>query len=393
MSKKMTPDIRFKGYTQDWEQRKLGELVNISSAARVHKNEWTTSGVRFFRSSDIISSFKGVENEKAFISHELFEKLAEKSGKVRVDDVLVTGGGSVGVPYLVIDKDSMYFKDADLIWLKNSGIIDGYFLYTYFTTSVFRKYINTISHVGTISHYTIIQVKETPIKLPSKEEQVVIGAFFKKLDDTIALHQDKLVKLKQLKKGYMQLMLPEKDEKIPSLRFANFSQDWEQRKLREVIESELKGKAKAEMTGSENAYLETNYLNGGEISYVNSPSDVDKDDVIILWDGSQAGTVYHGFKGALGSTLKAYKPKESGEFIYHFLKRNQQKIYTNYRTPNIPHVVKTFIDEFYVSIPIFDEQQRISSLFEQLDYTITLHQKKISTLQEIKKIYLQKMFT
>ncbi|WP_429949452.1 restriction endonuclease subunit S [Enterococcus sp. AZ101] len=200
------PKRRFKEYTGDWERYKLGKLIDISSAARVHKNEWTISGVRFFRSSDIMAAYNGTVNQKAFISPDLYEKLALISGKVKLDDVLVTGGGSVGIPYLVSDTEPLYFKDADLIWLKNSEIINGYFLYTFFITPFFRKYISTISHIGTISHYTIQQVNETPIMLPSMDEQIKIGLFFKTLDKTIALQQYKLDKLQNLKKAYLNEM-------------------------------------------------------------------------------------------------------------------------------------------------------------------------------------------
>lgn len=116
------PEVRFSGFTYNWKQYKLGELINVSSASRVHKHEWTDSGVRFFRSSDVMSTHNGNTNQKAFISKELYERLAKKSGKVAIDDVLVTGGGTVGMPYLITDSEPLYFKDADLIWLKNSGI-------------------------------------------------------------------------------------------------------------------------------------------------------------------------------------------------------------------------------------------------------------------------------
>ncbi|AYW44488.1 restriction endonuclease subunit S [Tetragenococcus koreensis] len=184
------------------------------------------------------------------------------------------------------------------------------------------------------------------------------------------------------------------DKKIgtPKLRFPGFTDEWKQRKLKDVIELELKGTAKAKMSGYESVYLETNYLNGGNISYVDSPSNVDKNDVLILWDGSQAGTIYHGFKGALGSTLKAFKPKSSGEFLYQYLKRNQQIIYDNYRTPNIPHVIKTFSDEFSISVPSNKEQQRIGRFFHQLDITIALHQRELEHLKLRKSGLLQKMF-
>lgn len=112
------------------------------------------------------------------------------------------------------------------------------------------------------------------------------------------------------------------------------------------------------MSGTESVYLETSYLNGGTASYVNSKTNVEEDDVLILWDGSQVGKVYHGFQGALGSTLKSFKPKKSGEFLYQYLKRKQQVIYDSYRTPNIPHVVKSFTKDFKVSSPEIIEQKK-----------------------------------
>jgi type I restriction enzyme S subunit len=200
------PEIRFAGFTDVWEQRKLGELMEISSATRVHKAEWTETGVPFFRSSDVVSAFKGSENDKAFISYELFEELSNKSGKVHENDLLVTGGGSIGIPYKVRNNEPLYFKDADLIWLKKSSLINSDFLYMYFITSVFRRYVGSITHIGTISHYTIEQVKATPMMIPEIKEQTHIGSFFARLDNLITLHQRELEKLKNIKKSMLKKM-------------------------------------------------------------------------------------------------------------------------------------------------------------------------------------------
>jgi len=239
-----------------------------------------------------------------------------------------------------------------------------------------------------------VVIEKTMEYFPSLGEQQSIGFLFRQFDKAITLHQEKLSKLQSLKEAALQSLFPQKNEKEPKVRFANFKEIWKQYKLKDVIESELKGKAKAKdkTNDCKNVYLETNYLNGGEVSYVDVPNDVDEDDVLILWDGSQAGTVYHGYKGALGSTLKAYKPKESGEFMFQYLKKNQQKIYDNYRTPNIPHVVKTFTEDFRIKSTSIIEQRKISSFFKQLDSTINFYQDKLEKLQLLKKAFLQKMF-
>ncbi|BAN61684.1 hypothetical protein ANG_1214 [Streptococcus anginosus subsp. whileyi MAS624] len=183
-------------------------------------------------------------------------------------------------------------------------------------------------------------------------------------------------------------------ERIPQLRFPEFKNApaWEQRKLGEVVSAEKKGKAKADMIGDESVYLDTEYLNGGQIVKVNAVKDTYLDDVIILWDGSQAGTLYYGFEGALGSTLKAYTISESSLFIYQQLKSRQQIIYEKYRTPNIPHVIKTFLDEFGVYIPSLTEQKAIGDFFQTLDRSIALHQRKLEHLKLRKKALLQKIF-
>ena len=173
-----------------WEQRKLGELTTILSAARVHKEEWRTEGVPFYRSSDVMAAFNGAENEKVFISQELYERLGAQSGVPQKGDVMVTGGGSVGTPYIVPDDKPLYTKDADLIWIKRHAEIDPKFLYSFFVSPIFKSYIQSISHVGTIAHYTIEQVKETPLSMPwSIVEQKAVGSFFGNLDSLITLHQ------------------------------------------------------------------------------------------------------------------------------------------------------------------------------------------------------------
>ena len=200
------PEIRFDGFTEDWEQRKFGEITELKSASRVHKDEWTSNGVPFYRSSDVMAAINGTENEKAFISEELYEKLSKVSGKLEEGDILVTGGGSVGNPYIVPDNKPLYTKDADLLWIKNKGKFHSYFLYEFFFSPTFRNYLGSISHVGTIAHYTITQLSDTPICLPSFEEQKKVGEYFQSLDNLITLHQRKCDELRSVKKFMLQNM-------------------------------------------------------------------------------------------------------------------------------------------------------------------------------------------
>ena len=200
------PEIRFAGFTDAWEQRKLGDVTELKSASRVHKGEWTDSGVPFFRSSDVMAAINRTTNEKAYISEELYEKLSSASGKLEEGDVLVTGGGSVGNPYIVPNNEPLYTKDADLLWIKNQGKFHPYFLYEYFFSPTFRTYLSSISHIGTIAHYTITQLSETPICVPDIEEQIKVGEYFDSLDHLITLHQRKLQKLQECKRALLEKM-------------------------------------------------------------------------------------------------------------------------------------------------------------------------------------------
>ena len=153
--------------------RKIGEVTRVFSAARVHKNEWTMEGVPFFRSSDVIAAFNGENNSrgKAFISYELYEKLSAKSGKIEKDDLLITGGGSIGIPYIVPTDDPLYVKDADLLCIKKNDVLLSRFLYHFFLSTSFRDYLRNITHDATIAHYTITQIENTPVPVPDIETQ------------------------------------------------------------------------------------------------------------------------------------------------------------------------------------------------------------------------------
>lgn len=228
----IAPKLRFSEFKDEWQSEKLGKVIDISSASRVFKEQWQESGVPFFRTSDVVSIFKNTTNEKAFISNELYEELAKKSGKIQKDDLLITGGGSIGIPYLVRDNKPLYFKDADLLWLKSSGKINGSYLYNFFVSPKFREYLKSISHTGTISHFTIEQAKTTPIVLPSMLEQTKIAEFLSAVDDKISQLSRQLELLNQYKKGVMQKIFSQE------IRFKNDNGEdfgeWEEVPLNQI---------------------------------------------------------------------------------------------------------------------------------------------------------------
>ena len=173
-----------------WEQRRLGELMDITSVKRVHQDDWSSEGIRFLRARDLVAFSNGEEiDEPLFISEELYEEYSSLSGKAVENDLLVTGVGTIGVPWRVPSSEPIYFKDGNIIWFKNMNVIDGLFFYYSFTSSSIQDFIRKSAGSGTVGTFTIDTGKKTPIQLPSIDEQAQIGGFFQRLDSLIALHQ------------------------------------------------------------------------------------------------------------------------------------------------------------------------------------------------------------
>lgn len=384
------PKIRFKGYEEDWEQRKLGDVTELKSASRVHKGEWTDSGVPFFRSSDVMAAINGTTNEKAYISEELYEKLSNASGKLEEGDVLVTGGGSVGNPYIVPNNEPLYTKDADLLWIKNQGRFYPYFLYEYFFSPTFRIYLSSISHVGTIAHYTITQLSETPISLPDIEEQIKVGEYFESLDRLITLHQRKCEETKKLKKYMLQKMFPQNGKRVPEIRFAGFTDDWEQRKLGEVAtfingraysQDELLSNGKYKVLRVGNFYTndswyfsdmeldEKYYANDGDLLYTWSATFGPH-----IWRGGKVIYHYHIWKIELSDILEK-------RFAVQLLEQDKAKILSDKNGSTMVHITKSGMEQKEVLLPsCVEEQAKIGAYFENLDHLITLHQRQYQKL-------------
>ncbi|WP_251421360.1 restriction endonuclease subunit S [Veillonella agrestimuris] len=203
-----TPELRFPGFTDDWKQCKLGEVMEVTSVKRVHQSDWKNIGIRFLRARDIVAEYKNEElNDYLYIDKELYEKHTEFSGKVENGDLLVTGVGTIGIPKLIKTDDPLYFKDGNIIWFKNKNIINGNFFYYLFHSQTVQNFIRKSSGTGTVGTYTIENGKLTPIILPSnKMEQKTIGNMFVICDNLITLHQRKLEHLQLQKKALLQQM-------------------------------------------------------------------------------------------------------------------------------------------------------------------------------------------
>ncbi|WP_225364609.1 restriction endonuclease subunit S [Secundilactobacillus paracollinoides] len=197
------PELRFAGFADAWEERKLGEVATLSSSKRIHLSDYVTEGIPFYRGSEI--STGGITgNQELFISQEKFDEIKEKYGVPSEGDILVTAVGTLGNLWKV-DSRRFYYKDGNLIQISKMQVNSDYLL-TYFTGGIGKKRLLDSAAGSNQKALTMVKMREITVDFPSEDEQKKIGAFFKSLDDTIALHQRKLDLLKEQKKGFLQKM-------------------------------------------------------------------------------------------------------------------------------------------------------------------------------------------
>ena len=394
--KKNIPKLRFKGYEDAWEQRKFMECINnvVDYRGKTPKKlgmNWAEEGFLALSALNVKDGYIDFELDANYGDIELYNAWMKQD--LSKGQVVFTTEAPMGNVAQIPDKSKYILSQRVIAFEVAHEKITDDFLATLLKSPKVFDDLTSLATGGTAKGVSQKSLSKLSVKIPQIiEEQNKIAKIICTLNKAITLHQRKYDSLKSMKKTLLSKMFPKNGEVVPEIRFKGFTDAWEQRKLGEIVLSEIKGSAKAEMIGGDTPYLETNYLNGGECLFVDSENNVDTDDVIVLWDGSQAGTVYHGFSGALGSTFKAYKTKCLGLFIFQQLKKNQQTIYDKYRTPNIPHVIKTFKDEYDVMLTSEEEQKEIGRYFQQIDHLITLHQRKLEELKNMKKTLLQKMF-
>ena len=343
-----------------------------------------------------MAALNGTENEKAFISEELYEKLSAVSGKLEKGDILVTGGGSVGKPYIVPNNEPLYTKDADLLWVKNNEKLVPYFIYTFFFSPAFSDYLNSVSHVGTIAHYTITQLEETPITLPCVSEQQKIGDYFRNIDSLITLHQRKYDKLTKVKKAMLEKMFPKNGSPYPEIRFKGFTDAWEQHKLGDHSEIVAGGTPN---TGHPEYWnpKEIPWMSSGEINnkviystdnmiskigFSNSSAKWVKEKSVLIalaGQGKTRGTVaISEIPLTTNQSIAAIQPDS---FLYYkFLFQNLEERYNELREVSSGDgtrggLNKQIISDLEVLAPEIQEQIKIGDFLCGIDTLITLHQR------------------
>ena len=390
-------------------------MMNITSVKRIHQSDWTDSGVRFLRARDIVAASKNEEpDDYLYISEEKYEEYSALSGKVDINDLLVTGVGTIGVPYLVENLEPLYFKDGNIIWFKNKNKIDGKFLYYSFIGNGIQSFIKASAGTGTVGTYTIDTGKKTPIQIPSKEEQRKIGEYLTNIDHLITLHQRKIDKLKNLKKSMLEKMFPKKGSLIPEFRFNGFANAWEQRKLNEVL-SFLKDGTHGTHADDENGplLLSAKNIKNGKIICDETDRRISEEEYEKIHTNFslEVGDVLLTIVGSIGETailkdcssitfqrsVAFLRPNGTitSDFLYSEIQTQkfQNELDSRKSTSAQPGIYLGDLSEIPIVFTTnLDEQTKIGDYFNNLDHLITLHQRKIDMLKKLKSACLSEMF-
>ena len=388
---KKAPVVRFKGFDDDWEQRKLGEVAEIVGGGTPSTgiSEYWGGDIDWYSPAEIGNQIYVTESQKKITEF----GLQKSSAKILpVGTVLFTSRAGIGNTAILAKQGSTNQGFQSI--LPRENILDSYFIFS--RTNELKKYGEVTGAGSTFVEVSGKQMAQMPFRIPSFDEQRKIGTFFKQLDDTIALHQRKLETLTQLKKGFLQKLFPKNQENVPEIRFANFQEEWEQRKVGELFKvtrgQVLAATETSESITDENIYpvYSSQTKNDGLMGYYSEYLF----DTAITWttDGANAGTVSFR-RGKFYSTNvngvllsdKGYSNKALAEIINQVAWKHVSKV-------GNPKLMNNVMSEITISIPNVEEQHGISVFLVQIDQTITLHQKKLEQLQLLKSGLLQKMF-
>ncbi len=378
------PKIRFKGFTEDWEQRKLSECAGFrrGSFPQPYGNkEWYDGedAMPFVQVADVADDMKLVENTKQKIS-----KVAQPMS-VYADkgSVLVTLQGSIG--RVAVMQYGAFVDRTVLIFDKYNGNIDKMF----WAYIIKEKFIDEAKKApgGTIKTITKEALSAFDLILPNYDEQNKIGEYFSTLDYLVDLHRRKCDETKKLKKYMLQKMFPQNGMKVPEIRFEGFTGDWELCKLGEVV---------SVCSGKDYKHLDEGdipvYGTGGYMLSVSDALSNDSDAIGI------------GRKGTIDKPYILKAPFWTVDTLFYCIpyeKNDLSFVFSTFQNINwkamdestgVPSLSKTVINCVDVITPSFEEQEKIGCYFSHLDRLITLHQQKCDELVKIKKYMLQNMF-
>lgn len=405
--KRRVPKLRFPGFTEDWEQRKLDTSTTFIGDGLHGTPKYDENGTHYFiNGNNLVDSKISITEETKRVSD---EALSNDDRRLNSTAILMSINGTIGVLARYNNENIMLGKSVAYITPKN---INRDFLFYQLQGNVIQTYFYKNLTGTTIKNLGLGTIKNTIVMSTLPEEESEIGQFFYKLDQYITLHQRKLNNIKLKKKALLQKLFPKNGERYPELRFPGFTDAWEQRKLGDIATfSKGNGYSKSDLVPSGSPIilygrLYTNY----ETTIKNVDTFVELKDKSVISQGGEVivpasgetaedisrASVVENQGIVIGGDLNVIKVKEflhptflaltisNGEQQKELSKRAQGK--------SVVHLHNSDLQEVNLIFPLLHEQKEISILFEKIDNIITLHQRKLDHLQLQKKALLQQMF-
>ena len=403
-----TPKIRFRGFTDAWEQRKVGDLVIIERGGSPRPiDKFVTDdehGLNWVKIGDAPEQGNYITKTKEKIKPEGLSKTRE----VHPGDLILSNSMSFGKPYIMGIDGCIH--DGWLLLRDTEHRFDLKYLCYMLGTDMMLSQYKAMAAGSTVNNLNKELIGNTNVKYPSLDEQVQIGAYFFNLDHLITLHQRKCDDTKELKKYMLQKMFPQNGKKIPEIRFAGFTGDWEQRKLGDVLQRRTEQRQQSE------EYPRLAFASGQGVIPLNERKTNNREQL------------------TKDEFTKKYLVTELDDIVYNpanvkygAIDRNKcgrgliSPIYVTFTTSEIPGYIERIVTshdfqqkalrfeegtvtkrqsvnpEDLVTLDILissqrEEQKRISEYFDNLDHLIILHQRKCNELKEVKRFMLQNMF-
>ncbi|HFC9240595.1 TPA: restriction endonuclease subunit S [Enterococcus faecium] len=418
MSKDKQPEIRFPGFTEDWEQCLLGETLKDlkSGLSRMLSND--DIGLPVVRANNINDGQFDMINDVKYWYENDPQGAKTENYLVHKNDILINfinSEAKMGTATIVQDEpERKTIYTTNILKAQVADNFDADFWFALTQTYRYKIDIKMITKPAVNqASFTTVDFKKLSYPFPAYDEQVKIGSFFKNLDHLITLHQRKLDLLKETKKGFLQKMFPKNGAKVPEIRFPGFTEDWEERKFGEIVQvsrgltykpSDVQIDGIRVLRSSninedvfilrdDDVFVKPDAVNiapikNGDIliTSANGSSRLVGKHAIV--NGLQDKTVHGGFMLRVKSKNTWFTNSLMSSRWYNYF----INIYVSGGNGAIGNLRKYDLESQTIIVPDDEEQQKIGAFFKQLDDTIALHQRKLDLLKETKKGFLQKMF-
>ena len=400
------PEVRFAGFTDAWEQRKLGELADIvgGGTPSTGVSDYWDGNIDWYAPAEIAEQIYLTSSQRK-ITEEGYNHSSAKM--LPVGTVLFTSRAGIGKTAILARKGCTNQGFQSIV--PHKGELDSYFIFS--RTEELKQYGETVGAGSTFVEVSGKQMANMELMMPkTMAEQKTIGQYFANLDRLITLHQRKYERLKNVKKSMLEKMFPKNGSNIPEIRFAGFTDAWEQRKLDTITDVRDGTHDSPQYVETGHPFITSKNVKDGFINYediqyvsdkdyeeINKRSKVDKNDILM------------GMIGTIGNiALVRETPdfaiknvaliKDIGDvyyrYLYHCLQSNSaaHQLDENLDGGTQKFIALNKIRELVIPVPSEHEQHKIGDYMESLDNLITLHQRKLEKLQNIKKSMLEKMF-